>query len=57
MDLCQRLGKLKQINKNICSYNYIESQLGLIIENINNEKHEGEIKILRSIQGLDGFNI
>ena len=36
MDLAQRNGKLVQINRNICSYHYIEKNLGLIIENINN---------------------
>ena len=40
-DLAQRLGKLNQINQNICSYNYIHKELGLIIENINNERHRG----------------
>ena len=36
MDLAQRYGQLKQINPNICTYNYIHKKLGLIIENINN---------------------
>jgi hypothetical protein len=49
MDLAQRYGRLLQINKNICTYNYIEKNIGFIIENINNEKETGEIKIVRSI--------
>ena len=57
MDLAQRFGKLTQINPNICSYNYIDYKVGFIIENINNEKTSGEVKILRTIDGLDAFNI
>lgn len=38
MDIAQRWGKMVQVNKNICSYHYIERNLGLIIENVNNEK-------------------
>jgi len=52
MDLAQRFGKLIQINSNICSYNYIDYKVGFIIENINNEKTSGEVKILRTIDGL-----
>ena len=36
MDLAQRFGKLVQVNKNICSYHFIEKTVGLIIENVNN---------------------
>ena len=52
MDLAQQHGRLNQINKNICSYNYIDHELGLIIENINNERPMGDIRIYRSIEGL-----
>ncbi len=57
MDLAQRYGKLIQINNNICSYNYIDYKVGFIIENINNEKSSGEVKILRTIDGLEDYNI
>ncbi len=57
MDLAQRFGKLIQINSNICSYNYIDYKIGFIIQNINNEKTSGEVKILRTIDGLEDFNI
>ncbi len=36
MDLAQKKGKLNQINKFICSYNYLDKKCALIIENINN---------------------
>jgi hypothetical protein len=36
MDLAQRYGKMVQINKNICSYNFIDKNIGFVIENINN---------------------
>jgi hypothetical protein len=36
MDLAQRYGKITQINKNLCSYHFIERNIGFIIENINN---------------------
>ncbi len=57
MDLAQRFGKLIQVNSNICSYNYIDYNVGFIIENINNEKSSGEVNILRTIDGLDIYNI
>ena len=57
MDLAQRFGKLAQISKNICSYHYIEKNIGFVIENINNEKEYGNVRILRSIEGLQKFNI
>ena len=44
---------MNQLNPNICSYNCIHEDLGLIIENINNEKVQGDIKINRSIEGLE----
>ncbi len=52
MDIAQRLGKRVQVNKNICSYHFIERNIGFIIENVNNEKEGGIVKILRSIDGL-----
>lgn len=36
MDLAQRYGKIAQINRNLCSYHYLERNIGFIIENINN---------------------
>ena len=51
-DLAQRFGKMNQLNPYICSYNCIHEDLGLIIENINNEKTKGMIRIKRSINGL-----
>ena len=36
-DLAQRFGVCEQMNKNICCYQYIDTQNGLIIENLNNE--------------------
>lgn len=52
MDLAQRKGGLKQLNQNICTYSFIERKLGFIIENINNERHNGYVRVLRSIEGL-----
>jgi|JI7StandDraft_1071085.scaffolds.fasta_scaffold688755_1 hypothetical protein len=52
MDLAQSKGKLKQLNPNICTYSFIDYKIGLIIENINNERPNGFIRILRSIEGL-----
>ncbi len=49
MDLAQSKGKLKQLNQNICTYSYIEPRVGLIIENINNERPNGFVRVLRSI--------
>ena len=51
-DLAQRFGRMNQLNTYICSYNCIHEDLGFIIENINNEKTKGNIRILRSIEGL-----
>lgn len=36
MDLAQRKGSISQLKSNICSYNYICPNTGMIIENINN---------------------
>lgn len=36
-DLAQRFGVCKQITKSICSYQYLDTQHGFIIENLNNE--------------------
>jgi hypothetical protein len=57
MDIAQRLGKMVQVNKNICSYHFIERNIGFIIENVNNEKEGGSVKILRSIDGLQNYGI
>lgn len=51
-DLAQRFGILNQHHKYICSYNCIHESLGLIIENINNQRTKGEIRIVRSIRDL-----
>ena len=56
MDLAQRYGHLVQVNRSICSYHFLEPYLGFAIENINNEKN-GNVHIIRSIEGLDKFNI
>lgn len=37
MDIAQRFGTFKQINRNICSYRLIDRTNGFIIENNNNE--------------------
>ena len=52
MDLAQRKGKINQISATLCSYNYVCSETGLIIENINNEKLKEEVKITRNIAGI-----
>jgi hypothetical protein len=52
MDLAQRKGKLSQVNAFICSYNYLNEDVGMIIENINNERTLGSVKVMRSINGL-----
>ena len=36
MDLAQRFGQFRQINRNICAYQFIDIANGFIIENINN---------------------
>jgi hypothetical protein len=43
---------LNQINKFICSYNYVSERVGLIIENIVNERVNGDVTVMRSIRGL-----
>ena len=57
MDIAQREGQLVQVNRNICSYHYIEKKIGIIIENINNEKEKGWVRILRSVDGLQNYGI
>lgn len=52
MDLAQRKGSISQLKATLCSYNYICSQTGFIIENINNEKLKEDIKIKRRISGI-----
>jgi hypothetical protein len=51
-DLAQRLGRMHQINPYACSYTIIQEEVGMLIENINNERYNGDIKINRSIVGL-----
>ena len=51
-DLAQRMGRLHQINLYACSYSYIHEETGILIENINNERFNGDIRINRSITGL-----
>ena len=51
-DLAQRFGRMNQLNKNICSYNCIHEEMGLIVENINNEKTMGVTKVRRMINNL-----
>ena len=51
-DLAQRFGELNQINKFICSYNYMSESVGYIIENIVNERISGPVSVIRSIRGL-----
>ena len=41
VDLAQRFGVCKQINKDLCSYQYVDTQNGFIIENLNNECSRG----------------
>ena len=43
---------MNQLNSYICSYNCIHEDLGLIIENINNEKTKGNVRVLRSLEVL-----
>jgi len=43
---------LEQINLYACSYCIVEQEIGLIIENINNERFQGDIRINRSITGI-----
>ena len=43
---------MNQLSPYICSYNCIHEDMGLIIENINNEKTKGNIRVMRSIDGL-----
>ena len=52
MDLAQRKGTISQLKPNLCSYNYICPQTGLIIENVNNEKLKEEVTIHRNVAGI-----
>lgn len=45
------MGSLCQINKITCSYNYVCLDVGLIIENIHNERIGGEIVVSREWKG------
>jgi hypothetical protein len=51
-DYVQRIGKMLQINKWICTYVFVDIDAGLMIENINNERRHGKVKIFRSISAL-----
>lgn len=46
-----------QINSFLCSYNFIERGIGFVIENINSEHTKAEVKIVRSVEGLNRFGI
>ena len=49
-DLSQRYGKLNQLSKNLCSYNCLYEDMGMIVENINNEK------AVRAVASANGAN-
>lgn len=51
-DLAQRTGKMTQINKWICTYTLVHPEAALVIENINNERRNGSIRIFRTIRNL-----
>lgn len=53
-DLAQRHGRLQQINIYACSYCVVEGNVGFMIENINNERFNGDIRINRSIGSIRG---
>ncbi len=46
-DLAQLKGKLKQLNKVICSYNYVCTKSGMVVESVHNERISGEVAIER----------
>ena len=48
-DLAQRYGKILQISDDICSYNCIHTGIAMIIENINNENMDNNVKIRRKL--------
>lgn len=45
-----------QVNRWICTYALVDTECGLIIENINNERRNGKVKIHRSIANLNPSN-
>ena len=51
-DYAQRFGKMNQVNRFICTYAIVDSESGMIIENINNERRKGKVKIFRCISNL-----
>lgn len=51
-DYAQRFGKMIQVNRFICTYAIVDSECGIVIENINNERRNGKVKIYRSIANL-----
>lgn len=46
------MGKMNQINLYACSYTLVNEEVGLLVENINNERYQGDIRITRSLAGL-----
>ena len=48
---------MNQLNKNICSYNCIHEDMGMIIENFNNEREHGHIRISKKIDGLKNHKL
>ena len=56
MDLAQRFGTINQINKDVCTYNCIDEKMGMIIENINNQKIKGNVKIKKSLRSYNFYH-
>jgi hypothetical protein len=55
-DYVQRFGTMIQVNKWICTYAMVDLEAGLMIENINNERRHGKVRVLRSINNLKPDN-
>ena len=51
-DYAQRFGEMMQVNKWICTYAMVDIGAGLMLENINNERRHGKVKIYRNISNL-----
>ena len=47
---------MQQVNKWICTYSTVNIEAGLMIENINNERRHGKVKVYRSINNLKPNN-
>ena len=45
-----------QVNKWICTYAMVDIDAGMMIENINNERRHGKVKVYRSINNLKPNN-